>query len=80
MKNADLLLIEPKKDDFSNLIANTTAIKHYYSHVAILYVDHGNAYVIHAVPNRGVLKQSLDEFLSNLEKSKNRLVSSYYRY
>lgn len=35
MKNADLLLIEPKKYDFSNLIANTTAIKHYYSHVAI---------------------------------------------
>lgn len=70
MKNADLLLIEPKKDDFSNLIANTTAIKHYYSHVAIVYVDHGNAYVIHAVPNCGVLKQSLDEFLSNRENQR----------
>lgn len=34
MKNADLLLIEPK-NDFSNLIANTTSVKHYYSHVPI---------------------------------------------
>ncbi|KOY79467.1 YiiX/YebB-like N1pC/P60 family cysteine hydrolase [Apilactobacillus kunkeei] len=65
MKNADLLLIEPKKDEFSNLIANSTSINHNYSHVALVYVNDGGAFVIHAIPNRGVVKQSLSQFLAD---------------
>lgn len=45
MKNADLLLIEPKKDDFSNLIAHTTAIKHIQqkrSHCGFFFIVLGN--------------------------------------
>ena len=65
MKNADLLLIEPKKDEFSNLIANSTSIKHNYSHVAIVYVNNGEAFVIRAIPNRGVVKQRMSQFLAD---------------
>lgn len=65
MKKADLLLIEPKKDEFSNLIANSTSIKHNYSHVALVYVNNGKEFVIHAIPNRGVVKQSMSQFLAD---------------
>ncbi|CAI2649809.1 hypothetical protein AKUA1404_04760 [Apilactobacillus kunkeei] len=65
MKNADLLLIEPKKDDFSNLIANTTSVKHKYSHVALVYINKGEEFVIHAIPNRGVVKQRFSQFLDD---------------
>ncbi|KPN83465.1 YiiX/YebB-like N1pC/P60 family cysteine hydrolase [Apilactobacillus kunkeei] len=65
MKNADLLLIEPKKDEFSNLIANSTSIKHNYSHVALVYVNDEEAFVIHAIPNRGVVKQRMSQFLDD---------------
>lgn len=65
MKNADLLLIEPKKDEFSNLIANSTSNKHNYSHVALVYVNDGEEFVIHAIPNRGVVKQRMIQFLAD---------------
>ena len=65
MKNADLLLIEPKKDDFSNLIANTTSTTHNYSHVAMVYKSNDETFVIHAIPNRGVIKQRFTNFLAD---------------
>lgn len=63
MKNADLLLIESHKEKFSNLIANSTSIKHNYSHVALVYFNNEEEFVIHAIPNRGVVKQRLSQFL-----------------
>lgn len=65
MKNADLLLIEPKKDEFSNLIVNSTSINHNYSHVALVYVKNEDEFVIHSIPNLGVVKQRLSQFLAD---------------
>lgn len=72
LKNGDLLFVHCNDEQFSQVIAQSTAefstkenLTRNYTHVAILEKKLSELFVLHAVPKKGCIRQPLIEFLKD---------------
>jgi uncharacterized protein YycO len=72
-KPGDLLFQIDRDSDFTDAIvkSTTSSTDYAFSHVAIVGLDENKAFVVEAVPNEGVRKVSLEQFLMSTNKSEN---------
>jgi hypothetical protein len=72
-KPGDLLFQIDRDSDFTDaIVKSTTSSEDYaFSHVAIVGLDENKTFVVEAVPNEGVRKVSLEQFLMSTNKSEN---------
>ena len=74
IQNGDILFQDGNKSDFSDAIKDvTTSIDGYrFSHCGICCIDNGNKFVIEALPEKGVVKTPIADFLNRYTTDNNQ--------
>lgn len=71
LKNGDLLFIQAKEENLSGAISRVTKSNNNisYDHIAIIERKKNEIYVLHAAPEKGSVKENLQLFLKDYERS-----------